>query len=117
MILAFVGLVPATADASRRSNLLKAEAYNLAVIDAAGTPTRSEVRQYVTSLKSLTEKCTEGVRRVGAYARETWRIVNRKGVDATLLYVLDQVNLSMPAGLGRTRCRDIFAAWATLAKS
>jgi hypothetical protein len=93
--------------------------YQLAVIDGRLDPSDADVRRYDRALGRLQRKC-RGVRRsrLADFAVVTKKQLEKAGRDITALQALRGVNKAIaPAVVGKVRCVDIFAAYATLVQS
>jgi hypothetical protein len=71
--------------------------------------------QYQRALDALRLKCREPETRLADYTVKTQQIIESKtGEKEPLIGILTHTNQSIPKSLGKTRCLDIFAAYATL---
>lgn len=110
-----------TADAQSTQTALTASindlAYKMATIQDGGYVDKGDplVSQFAQQLTALAPHCQEPVSRLGDFTVFIQGdMKKRAGIDEDLLSILTHVTGSIPAGLGRTKCSDIFAAYETL---
>jgi hypothetical protein len=71
--------------------------------------------RYARALAKLHKKCDEPDSRIADFAVNVQRIIrDETGEHQSLISLLTEANRSIPKSLGRTRCADIFAAYALL---
>ena len=89
----------------------------MAVLDCACPVSDSNpvVVPYRRAMAALTSKCTERPIRVADHIEFAHKYLANRGFLVTRLYIVRQINKSIPRSLGKTRCADIVAAWLVLA--
>ena len=90
--------------------------YKLAVVSAGGFVKEDDpsVARFRALLDSLEAKCTEGREKIADMAVKSQELLKDKGVDLTVLRVMQNADASIPDGFGESPCADIFATLVTL---
>jgi hypothetical protein len=91
--------------------------YKMATIDEGAPPNASLVATYASTLDSLEPKCDESRSKIGDMSVVSRDLLEDKGIRATLLQILRDVDRSIPAEFGEQPCADIFASYVTLRSS
>jgi hypothetical protein len=114
-IMPFVAVLLLVVAASPAAAASKSPAYQLAALDAEGSPSKAEVQLYKNVLESLGSKCRDKQRRLGDFAVKSQQILDKDGAGSfSLLQILQLVDASIPAGSGKQPCASVFAAWVVL---
>jgi hypothetical protein len=69
---------------------------------------------YRRAFAVLASKCTERPIRLADHIEFAHRYLASRGYSVTRLYIMRQINRSIPRSVGRTRCADVVAAWLIL---
>lgn len=90
--------------------------YKLAVIDRGGNLDTDDplVGQFRSVLDALVEKCSDSRQRIADMGVTAQGLLQDKGVDVGLIRVMQDVDRSIPSGLGEQPCADVFASYVTL---
>lgn len=89
----------------------------MAILDCSCPLSDSDPRviPYRRAMSALTSKCTERPIRVADHIEFAHKYLASRGYSVTRLFIVRQINQSIPRSIGKTRCADIVAAWLVLA--
>ncbi len=110
--------ITATPPAEEGTPVSESLEYKLAVVNEGGFVAEDDplVGRFKSVLDNLQPKCTESRQKIADMGVKAQQLLQNKGVDLSLLRVMQAANDSIPPGFGTQPCADIFAALVTLTK-